>query len=219
MYSGELNGISKEELKEFRREIGLSSLMGNNSYKLTPNLNNLIKYNTEKLIKRKLTWGFLPFGDRYEVYDFYKDSEHYKIIKKLSEKYDFIVTGSVALRIFGVLDRFPAYDIDVIASEETIKRMKEDSELKEYKYVTNVYGDSNAIRDFDLRFSFKFDDFSSTYKVDTFVRDEVDYDILDGIKIAKPFDVLSMKLKFGRDKDMWDCRGTIKMIKSQDKNT
>lgn len=214
MYGDSEPIVTDEELKEFKREFGLSTLMGDSSYKFVPKFNNLRFYNKPNITRRKLVWGFLPIGEKYIIEDYYKENEFYQIIKMLSDKYDFIVTGSVALRIFGVLDRNPKNDIDIIASEETIEQMKND--LTAFKYTTDIYGSPNAVSDLNLKASFKFEDYKYM-KVDAFCRENVDYEILDGIKIARPFDVISMKLKAGRNKDLYDCKDFMSMIKKYNK--
>lgn len=189
---------------KLRRELNLKALLGN--YNFEPKLNNLVAYHKNSMVKRKLIWG-MPIGKKYIEENFYKDSEYYDIIKKITDKYDVIVTGSVALRIFGVLDRKCGKDIDLIATKETIEEMKK--EFKEFKYVRLMYGGMNKIKDLNLEMSFEIDGFT----VDMFVREDVNYVELENIKVSEPFDVMIAKIEMKRDKDITDTKKFLKKIK------
>ncbi len=194
----------EEISKKHKRELKIKAITGD--YKFKPSFKNLVKYNTESITKRKLVWGFLPIGEKYECFDFHEKSDYWIVIKQISSKYDVIVTGSVALRIFGVLDRNCADDVDFIATKSTIDKMSDD--YNEFSYMTNVYGEVNKVKDLNLVKSFKM----GFLKIDMFTRKNVNYIELDGVKIATPFDVMSSKIKMNRKKDITDVMNFLETV-------
>lgn len=187
--------------KKLKRELNLKSIMEDCDFK--PNLNNLVSYTKHKKIKRQKVWG-LPIGKKYEESNVYKDSALYNKIKMLSEKYDFILTGSAALRIFGVLNRKPKEDdIDIIATKETVEKMSK--ELDEYVYTT--YG-SIEQPDLNLEKSFQF----SGAVIDVFLNEDTNYIEIDGIRVSEPFDIMFNKIKMSRHKDIKDIKYFLNYI-------
>lgn len=117
----------------------------------------------------------------------YKLSDVYSALKKNS---DFILTGSYALYIYGLLDRKPQ-DFDVIISEENSKKYKL---INNYSYFTTVKDAASigyTIFD-DVKFELFLSDDNTTY---------IEY---DGIKIASPEYIIEKKVKMDRKKDNID---------------
>ena len=110
-----------------------------------------------------------------------------KLLKLMEEinNPNFIFTGSVALKCYGLAIREPK-DIDIILLEEDTK----------YKSANNRYGDDKLVYGYE---------FKNGYNIDYFVNtDQPLFIEVDGFKIHNIFQLMRCKGGLNRDKDYND---------------
>jgi len=194
--------LSEDMLKKVRRECNILSLT--DDIELSPRLSNIVKYDSEIVERRKKILG-LRIGRKYKLTNGSTDSKYFFLIKKLSDEYDVIITGSAALRIYGLLDRHVTEDIDIIATQDVIDEMSK--VFNEYKF--SAYENTNGFK-FNKSFVIK------GIKVDVFLdggRENFRY--VNGVKIHEPFSLMNYKLGLGRNKDIEDGEVFIKLLRNK----
>lgn len=188
--------------KKLLREIKLLNLTEKFSFDLR--LGNLIQHDSEVKMVRKKIFG-LPIGKKIKTTYGSTDIKIYKSVKFLSDNFDVIITGSCALKIFGLLDRNIDCDIDIIADQETIDELSD--KYNEYTYDTR-YGDNpdlNYIKTFVI----------DGMKVDVFLNEGQKFQIIDNVKVNEPFELIDVKLSLNRTKDYQDVEEFIKLLKQK----
>lgn len=201
MYYTVKNKTLGDKIKELKREFGILSVTDN--FDLSPKLTNLVKYDHEIITKRKKIFG-LPIGRKYTIENNSTDSSLYRAMDYIRKRHDVILTGSCSLRTFGLIDRHVGDDLDFIASQETINEM---SDLYS-EYIHSGYGESpdlNYVKTFVIK----------SMKVDVFLDKGDKYEMVDGVKVHDPFEIMEVKLDMGRHKDIQDGQEFIKLLREK----
>lgn len=191
----------EDVVKEIKRELVILTITDN--FIFSPKLTNIVKYDNEIIVKRKKILGF-PIGRRYEVDNGSTDSYVYRAMKYVIDNHNVILTGSCALRVFGLLYRHVGNDLDFIASQDIINDMS--GLYKEYTH--NGYNDSpdlNYVKTFVIK----------SIKVDVFLDNGDSYRLVDNIKVHEPFELINVKLGMGREKDIDDSQEFIKLLREK----
>ena len=189
-------------VKELSREVKLLNLTEKYNFNLS--VNNLIEHNYNSSNKRYKIFG-LPIGKKYKSTQVSTNIKIFECVNFLLDNFDVIITGSCALKIYGLLERDINCDIDIIADQKTIDELA--VKYQEYTYHI-IYGDKpdlNYIKSFVI----------NGIKVDTFLNTGQKFQILGNVKVNEPFEVINMKLNLNRIKDFEDTKNFIKLINSK----
>ena len=116
---------------------------------------------------------------------FFRKSKLLKVMEQINDP-NFIFTGSVALKCYGLSIREPK-DIDIILIEEDSK----------YKSANNRYGDDKLVYGYEYKHNYNIDYFLNEGEKPWWVE-------VDGFKIHNIFQLMRCKGGLNRDKDYND---------------
>jgi len=135
------------------------------------------------------------------------EKELLTIVKKVQNltKSNVILTGSFALKLYGLLNDFTPHDIDLIVSPYLTDKDKET-----FKLLSDVCPSSCPVRDIysaKVKYQFHID----KVNIDVFTQTIDNYFVYDDVKVNSPINVLKAKARFNRRKD-W--QGVYKVIEA-----
>lgn len=193
--------VLEDVIKSVKRDISILRIT--KEFSLNPKLSNLVKYDNELVQRRKKIFG-ISIGRKYFLEDGSTDSALYKAMDYIRTRHDVILTGSCSLRTFGLIERHVGDDLDFIANQETINEMS--NLYSEYTHFG--YGDSpdlNYVKTFVIK----------SMKVDVFLDKGDKYEMVEGLKVHDPFELMKVKLNMGRHKDIQDSQEFIKLLREK----
>lgn len=131
-----------------------------------------------------------------------------KLLKYLS-KYG-VIGGSMALKLYGVLQR-DVDDIDLICTDSAYTNLK--TVHKEYQGDIGYYFFSQLCENHINRLVVsKFN--LSNFKIDIFIKDTINYNEYDGIKLQPLNEIIKEKSLIMREKDETDLKEILSRIES-----